>query len=148
MGEIGIGLPNQALKSFVSTFQNTVNQTVPYEKQFTSAALVAATETDLVPLQAMPTNMKTFLTSLKVTVTVIDTIIKLYRSGVLIMSYEPGIINNTQEAFANFVGGREYDESETIRVTATSATGGGTATISLSGRSQLKHNEEFSQVIG
>ena len=152
MDGFAIGLPNQALKPLVSTFVSKVVQTKPYENDLTALALVAGTETFLLGTSAavgatLPLNFKTFISSLKVLVTVIDTVFKLYRNGVLIGTFEPGIINQSVEVFANFVGAKEFDENDLISLSATSVTGGGNATAVLSGESILKRNELFSQVI-
>lgn len=147
MSEIGIGLPNQALKSFVSTFQNTVQQTTPFERTFTTAALVAATETDVFAVTTIGSNLKVTMDSLLVSAGNADTIFKLYRNGVLITVYEQAVVNASEQVFQMGIG-KEYEEGQTYRLTATSAAGGATATASVSGRSELKRNEEFTQIIG
>jgi hypothetical protein len=147
MSEIGIGLPNQALKSIVSTFSNSVIQTSPFERTFTTAVLVAATETDVFPVTAIGSNLKVTMDSLIVSGGNADTIFKLYRNGVLITVYEQAVAAASEQAFQMGIG-KEYDEAQTYRLTATSAAGGSTATASVSGRSELKRNELFSQVIG
>ena len=147
MSNTSLGLPNQALKSFVNTFQNSVNQVTPFERTATTAALVAATETNVFAVTTIGSNLKVSMDSLIVSGEDADTIFKLYRNAVLIGTYTvAGAIIPTQ-VFTDGVG-KEYDEAQTYRLTATSAAGGGTATATVSGSSQLKRNELFSQVLG
>jgi hypothetical protein len=92
-------------------------------------------------------NLKVSMDSLILSGSLADTIFKLYRNGVLIGTYTVPAAVVPVNVFADGVG-KEFDEAQTYRLTATSATGGGTATATVSGRSELKRYELFSQVIG
>lgn len=149
MDGFSLGLPNQALKPFVSSYVQSVLETIPFEKHAEVASLVAGTETNVFPGGAltvvftMPVNMKTFFEMI-VNSSVADTIYRVYRNGVQVDQFQNNI---AAESVLNPTG-FEYDENETLQVTAKSATGGGNAIVDLRGRSSLKRNELFSQVIG
>jgi hypothetical protein len=104
-------------------------------------------ETNLVATKTVAANQKITLNSLNVSVPIADTIIKLYRNGTVVESWTPKTINTSIELFP-VGGGKEFDETETWRITATSATGiAENVTGSVSGRTELKRNELFSQVL-
>jgi hypothetical protein len=142
-----IGLPNQGLKQLTSTFSNSVTQTAPVEYLIASVNLGVGVETNLVATKTVAANQKITLNSLNVSVPIADTIIKLYRNGTVVESWTPKTINTSIELFP-VGGGKEFDETETWRITATSATGiAENVTGSVSGRTELKRNELFSQVL-
>ncbi len=152
MPEIAIGLPNQALKPLVSTFVSDVKPTVPFEQTGSVTGLAAATETDipLVPAGSatvtVGANKKVIIDSLKVKASNIDTIFRLYRGSQVVAVFQGDIANKTYEVFELGVG-KEYDEGQTLKVTAESTAGGGNAWATLSGREELKRDTVFSPVL-
>lgn len=142
-----MGLPNQGLHALTSTFTSSVTQTAPVEYDAASANLTIGAEKDLIATKTVADNQKITLDSLVVSVPIADAIIKLYRNGVVVEAWTPKTITQSIELFP--VGcGKEFDEAETWRITATSATGiASPAHISVSGRTEMKRNTLFSQVI-
>lgn len=150
MTEVALGLPNQALKPLVSTFQSTVLQTIPFERHAELAAVGA--EANVFPGGALanvftfPTNKKVSLSDILVKSGAVDDMIfRFYRNGVQVLQYEVAAADDTERVDVS--GVPEFDEGETLRVTASSVTGGGLAVLDLLGREELKRNELFSQVI-
>ena len=149
MSSLVLGLPNQALKAYTNSYVQNVLETIPFEKHGAVAALVAATETNVFPGGAIgvvftiPTNYHAVFDAL-VEAGTADTIWKVYRNGVLICQF----MNNIAAETVLIPSGFEFKEGETLRVTATSAAGGGNAIVDLRGRQELMRNELFSQVIG
>ena len=149
MSSLVLGLPNQALKAYTNSYVANVLETIPFEKHGAVASLVAATETNVFPggligaVFTIPTNYHAFFDAL-VEGGNADTIFKVYRNGNVVCQF----MNNVGAETVLIPSGFEFDEGETLRVTATSAAGGGNAVVDLRGRQELKRNELFSQVIG
>lgn len=144
----GMGLPNQGLHALTSSFVSSVTQTAPVEYDADSSAnLTIGAERDLVALKTVAANQKITLDSIVVNVPIADAIVRLYRNGVIVEAWTPKTVGQSVELFP--VGcGKEIDETETWKITAISATGiAAKAHISVSGRTEMKRNELFTQVI-
>lgn len=146
MPEIAIGLPNQALMPLVSSFVPDAKVTVPHEKSGVVDTLAAGTETDVIAEYTVASNKKVSLDSFKVKASNIDTIFRLYRNGSVVLVFQGDVADKTFEVFENGIG-KEFDEGESIKVTAESAAGGGNAWATLSGSESLKRDQLFSQVL-
>jgi hypothetical protein len=150
-----IGLPNQGLKSLTSTFTQSAPTVIPFEYDGNSkntvtgvdADLTIATTRNLLPTVTVPANAKLVVDSLLVDVPIADAIVKMYRSGTLVASWTPKTITTSIQLFP-VGGGKELDETETLRITVVSATGiAAMAHVSVSGRYEMKRGELFTQVI-
>jgi hypothetical protein len=139
----GMGLPNQGLKSLTASATSTVLETIPVE--FDAAVILAAAEVNLVATQTVANNRKITLDSLIVNVSRAETVVTLYRNAVVVASWTPKTVDQSIQLFTDGIG-REFDEAETWRITMTAA-GAGTAHGSVSGRSEIKRNELFSQIL-
>jgi hypothetical protein len=140
-----IGLANQGLKALVNSPQNSILMTIPTEIN-ASVVLAGAAETDVITLQTVAANKKVTITSITVTASNVDNIFKLYRNGVDIATFVPKVALQTIQMLP-VSGGKEFDETETWKLTVTSAGAAGTVKACASGRSEMKRNELFSQVL-
>jgi hypothetical protein len=141
-----MGLPNQALKALQSQYSSNPLQTIPVEYDVTTGALGGGAETDVISLKTVASNHKVTLDSLLVNAGHLDNIFRLYRNGVLVLSYKPNVVGQSVQVFTDGVG-KEFDEAETWRVRVISAAGGVTAQASVSGRDELKRQMLYSPLL-
>jgi hypothetical protein len=142
-----MGLPNQALKSLTASANATILETIPVEFDADTAALGAGADRNLVATQTVAANRKVSLDSLIVNVPIADAIVKMYRNAVVVETWTPKTVDQSIQLFTDGIG-KEFDEAETWRITITSAGGSGNvAHGSVSGRSEIKRNELFSQIL-
>lgn len=143
MAEFSVGLPNQALKPLVSTYQANVLQTKPFERYDTVGAVGA--ETNVFAPVTIESNRKVSIEDILVWASagIDDAIFKVYRNGVCIAMYEVEAAESTERIPITL----ELNEGEILRVTAASATGAATVATTISGRSELKSNVLFSPVL-
>jgi len=143
----GMGLPNQGLKSLTASATSTVLETIPVEFDADTAALGAGLTRDLVATQTVAANRKVSLDSLIVNVPIADAVVRMLRNGTVIEAWTPKTIDQSIQLFNDGIG-KEFDEGETWRITITSVGGSGSvAHGSVSGRSEIKRNELFSQIL-
>jgi len=143
----GMGLPNQGLKSLTASATATVLETIPVEFDADTAALGAGLTRDLVATQTVAANRKVSLDSLIVNVPIADAVVRMLRNGTVIEAWTPKTIDQSIQLFNDGIG-KEFDEGETWRITITSVGGSGSvAHGSVSGRSEIKRNELFSQIL-
>jgi hypothetical protein len=143
----GMGLPNQGLKSLTASATATVLETIPVEFDADTAVLVIGTEEHLVDTQTVAANRKVTLDSLIVNVPIADAIVRLYRNAVLVESWTPKTIDQSIQLFTDGLG-KEFDEGETWKIEIISPAGSASvAHGSVSGRSTIKRNELFSQIL-
>jgi hypothetical protein len=143
----GMGLPNQGLKSLTASATATVLETIPVEFDADTLDLGAGATRDLVATQTVAANRKVTLDSLIVNVPIADAVVRMYRNGTVVEAWTPKTIDQSLQLFNDGIG-KEFDEGETWRITITSV--GGSVSVahgSVSGRSEIKRNELFSQIL-